>query len=184
MNLIPPSVIFLVISLVDAQAADICKAIALRDVPAVESPEDVLKRGDYVTAVTQYRVNRKTGERSLCSHGGYCYPTHVVDNGRKVEALRLTNCKVGQRDPYYDPDEVFYYLEVIRSSVSETELKIDDLENKLIEMGLCNACASNVAHLYFNRPTSQCSQLTKRALGGDESALQQLKEDPEFCRAW
>lgn len=184
MQAIPLSVMFLAAAVTGAQAADICKAIALRDVPALGAPDSVIKRGDYDTAITQYNVDRKTGETSFCSHGGSCYPTHVMEDGKKVEALRLTNCKIGRRDPFYDPEEITYGLEVVRSSVSETELKIDDLENKLIDMDLCNACASNVATLYFNRPTSQCAQLTKRALGGDKSALRQLKDFPDFCRAW
>src|SRR5262249_50691524 len=86
-----------------ASAADICKAIALRNVPALEAPESVLKRGEYDAAITQYRVNKKTGSTSFCSHGGYCYPTHIVENGAKVEALRLTNCKIGKRDEWNEP---------------------------------------------------------------------------------
>jgi hypothetical protein len=72
-------------------AADICKAIALRDVGALESPASVLERGSYDDAITQYRINKRTGVDSFCSHGGYCYPAHVQINGQKVEALRLVN---------------------------------------------------------------------------------------------
>jgi hypothetical protein len=80
-----------------SHAADICKAIALRDVPAIEQPTSIIKRGDYDDAITQFRVDKDTGDTSFCSHGGYCYPTHILDNGNKMEALRLTNCKVGRR---------------------------------------------------------------------------------------
>jgi hypothetical protein len=64
--------------------------------PRSKPPESVLKRGEYDKAITQYRVNKKTGLTSFCSHGGCCYPTHLVENGAKVEALRLTNCKKRQ----------------------------------------------------------------------------------------
>ena len=71
-----------------ASAADICEAVALRDVPAEESPNSILRRGEIDGAVTQYQLNKKTGRSLFCSHGGYCYPTFVIENGRKVEALR------------------------------------------------------------------------------------------------
>lgn len=74
-----------------ALAVDLCKAIALRDVAAIESPDLVLQRGEYDEAITQYRVNKHNGMTSFCSHGGYCYPTHVRVNGKRIEALRLTN---------------------------------------------------------------------------------------------
>ena len=36
-----------------SQAADICEAIALRDVPAIEDPTSILERGKSDTAITQ-----------------------------------------------------------------------------------------------------------------------------------
>src|SRR5262249_15167862 len=87
-----------------ASAASICKAIALRDVAALGMPESTLKRGEYDTEINEYRVNKKTGLTSFCSQG-VCYPTHVVENGNKVEALRLTNCKIGKRDEWEDPED-------------------------------------------------------------------------------
>src|SRR5882724_10341283 len=110
----------------DASSADLCKAVALRDVAAVEAPDSVLARGSYDDAVTQYRVNKHTGMTTFCSHGGYCYPTHVRVNGQKVEALRLINCKIGARN-YEDKDEVFYSIDVVRSKNSAAELRFDDL---------------------------------------------------------
>jgi hypothetical protein len=124
------SVMVLASGIASSRAADICKAVALRDIPAIENPEAIIKRGDYDTAITGYRVNKKTDEASFCSHGGYCYPTHLIENGEKVEALRLTNRKIGKA---YEglPDEIDYDVEVIRSKVSPAELKVDDLDNKL-----------------------------------------------------
>jgi hypothetical protein len=176
------SLILLTAGLAEARAADICKAVALRDVPAIDDPKSILRSGEYDTAITQYRVDKKTGQTSFCSHGGYCYPTHISENGRKVEALRLTNCKVGARDPYDDPDEIIYGVDVIRSSVSAADLKYEDLDNRLLEMGLCSACASNVADYYLRRPDSQCAQLTRRALAGDAKALKELQQPPDYCQ--
>jgi hypothetical protein len=176
------SLLFFLASVPGGQAADLCRAVAVRDVKAIDSPDFVLKRGDYDEAITQYRVNKKTGVASFCSHGGSCYPTHVVENGVKEEALHLTNCRIGKRDDFDDPEEVLYGLEVIRSAVSQTELKIDDLDNRLLQLGLCNACASNVAYLYVNKPQSRCAQVTRAALSGDRKALQTLMDLPDYCQ--
>jgi hypothetical protein len=53
-----------------ARAADICEAVALRDVPAKEDAKSILKRGEIDGAVTQYRVNKTTGDGVFRSHGG------------------------------------------------------------------------------------------------------------------
>jgi hypothetical protein len=182
MKIAVSSLIFFMATIPDLRAADICKAVALRDVPAIEDPQSILKRGEYDTAITQYRIDKKTGQTSFCSHGGYCYPTHINENGSKVEALRLTNCRIGARDPYDDPDEITYGVDVIRSSVSAAEFKYEELDNRLLEMGLCSACASNVADHYLRQPDSQCAQLTKRALAGDAKALNELQQDPDYCQ--
>ena len=58
----------------------------------------------------------RMGMTTFCSHGGYCYPTHVRVNGQKMEALRLINCKIGSRN-YEDKDEVFYSVDVVRSLI-------------------------------------------------------------------
>jgi hypothetical protein len=183
MRFLPVLATMSLIAAAPASAADICKAIALLDVPAIDAPDSILKRGEYDLAITQYRINKKTGLTSFCSHGGSCYPTHVVQNGVKVEALRLTNCKVGKRDDWNDPDEIFYGLDVLKSGITDTELKEDDLDNKLIDLGLCNACASNVAYLYIHQPQSRCAALTRQALGGDAQALETLKQFPDYCSA-
>lgn len=167
-----------------AQAADICKALALHDVPAVEDPGSIIRKGEYDTSVTQYTVDKKTGTTAFCSHGGYCYPTHIVVGGKKVEALRLTNCKINRSQHDDIGDEVIYGLDVIRSRVSLAELRRDDLENRLVEMGLCSACAGNVAEVYLKRPRSRCAMLTKQALEGNPAAIKTLRETPAYCTAW
>jgi hypothetical protein len=153
-------VIGFVIGLIpSAHAADICDAVALRDLPALEDPSSVLKRGEHDGTVTQYRINKKTGDASICSHGGYCYPAMITENGKRVETLHIANCKIGARDSFDDPDEVYYSVDVIRSKVPPLQLRIDDVDNRLLELGLCSACASNVAELYVNKPASHCAKL-------------------------
>ncbi|MCI4680595.1 hypothetical protein K9U39_18015 [Rhodoblastus acidophilus] len=175
------AVLFATAPIMPAFAADICEAIVLRDVPAVEEPSSILRRGEHDTAITQYRVNKKTGMGSFCSHGGYCYPTDVLVDGQKVEALRLTNCKVGKKDDFDDPDDVFYRVDVLRSKVSPRELRVDDVDNRLLEMGLCSACAGNAAHYYVEMPNSKCGRLVKATLEGNPAALRTLKDGPGYC---
>lgn len=170
-----------ILPLKNVLSADLCKAIALRDVAAIESPDSVLQRGEYDEAVTQYRVNKHTGMTSFCSHGGYCYPSHVYVNGKKIEALRLTNCKIGKRDDYDDEDEIYYSVDVVRSKNTSDALRLDDLENRFLEMGLCGVCADNVAWLFVKKPSSRCSKLAKQALEGNPVATEKLVNSPDYC---
>ena len=49
------------------------------------------------------------------------------------------------------------------------------------EMGLCSACADNVAQYYTHTPESKCGQLAKKALEGSLKAVEQLKSWPTYC---
>jgi hypothetical protein len=161
-------------------SADLCKAIALRDVAAVEAPDSVLPRGVYDEAITQYRVNKRTGATTFCSHGGYCYPTHIRLNGQKVEVLRLINCAIGARN-YEDSDEIYYSLEVLRSRNSPAALRYNDLDDKFLELGLCSACADNVTRFYIEKPSSPCARLAKQALEGNAESADRLRGFPDYC---
>jgi len=81
------SALFFLAAASSLQAADICEAIALRDVPSLDNPTFMLKRGDYQSGISLYRVDKKTGETSFCSHGGGCFLTHITENGKRIEAL-------------------------------------------------------------------------------------------------
>ncbi|MFZ1964144.1 MAG: hypothetical protein WAU78_11890 [Roseiarcus sp.] len=167
-----------------AGAADVCEAVALRNVPALEDPSAVIRRGDHDTGIAQYRVSKKTGEDELCSHGGYCYPVHATESGQRIEVLRLTNCSIGARDPYDDPDDIFYRLDVIRSAVPPQTLKINDVDDSLLKLGLCSACANNAAFLYVTTPESRCARVVKEALEGNPDAVKALNSgDNDLCDA-
>jgi hypothetical protein len=150
-----------------AFAADICEAVATRDIPAVEAPDSILKKGEKDSAITQYRVSKKTGKAVFCSHGGYCYP---------ADGLRLLNCKVGTKDNYDDPEDIYYSVDVIRSKVPGATLRYDDLDNRLLQMGMCSACASNAATEYLKHPGSRCARIVKSALEGNPVATKALTE--------
>ena len=167
-----------------ALANDICRAVALRDVAAIEAPDSVIPRGDYDDAITQYNINKQTKTTTFCSHGGYCYPTHVYINGQKQEALRLVNCKVGIK-AFEDAEQVTYSVDVDRSRNSAATLRESDVSQKLLDMGLCSACASNVTAFYVRKPTSACGRLARQALEGNPAAADKLREDPSYCHyAW
>jgi hypothetical protein len=160
-------------SVMAAHAKDsICEAVAKYTTVETEDFPYALKRGEYIDAVTQYNVNKKTGMTSLCSHGGGCYP---------ADALRLTNCIVDTSKPAYeDGDERSYGLILIRSKVPPTVLRQNDVELKLLELGMCNACADNAAAFYVKMPASRCANLVRPGLEGDPAAIEQLKETPDY----
>lgn len=48
--------------------------VAIRDVAAKESSSSMLKKGELLQAITQYRPD----EGTYCEHGGYCYPAKDI----------------------------------------------------------------------------------------------------------
>lgn len=165
----------------NAFSADLCKAIALRDIAPIGHTDSILRRGEYVEAISQYRVDKRTAVATLCQHGGYCYPTDVMINGKKVEALKLTNCKVGKRDDYEDEYEIFYSVDVVRSKNTPQDLREDDLENKLLEMGVSNLPAAIFSEFYVRNPKSPINRVIDQATAGNQNAinfLQSIDFDP------
>jgi hypothetical protein len=158
---------------------DLCQAVALSDVHAIESPEAIIERGDVHKAISQYNVVKKAGLGMLCEHGGYCYPAQVIEGGNKVATFRLTNCKICK--PISDKvDEIGYRLILDRSTVAPAALKRMDLDDKLLQIGLCQACADYLTELYFRRPASRCARLVRRVLEGDPRAFKALGANP-YC---
>jgi hypothetical protein len=75
----------------------------------------------------------------------------------------------------------------IRQALTETPPRSDAgrsygfSKQKFIAMGLCMACADNVAQWYVQRPTSRCGMLAKHALEGDPDAVKELQPFPSYC---
>lgn len=57
-----------------------------------------------------------------------------------------------------------------------------DTRRRLVNMGLCSACADNTAEFYCEKPTSRCGLLTAHALAGDPKAAETLQDDPPYCQ--
>ena len=147
-----------------ALAYDICDAMAIMDTHAEENHASVLKKGEIDHAITQYRVNKKTKNAVFCSHGEYCYP---------AKNLKLINCNVGERyaDENQSYEDVFYTVDVDRKKNSMKELKKYDVSVALGEMGLSGAMGDAATEYYINKPQSKCGMLAKKALNGDQSAI-------------
>jgi len=152
-------------------ALDLCQAIALEDVSAIESPKSIIKKGEFLTAITQYNLpDELSKEPYFCAHGDYCYPTHIIKNGIRVEALRLTNCKI-----------VGNSVELIRSKVDPATLRAHDIDEKLISLGMSIACAANATEFYLKKPKSKCGKLVQHALEGNPTAIELIEKDPDYC---
>ncbi len=54
-------------------------------------------------------------------------------------------------------------------------------KQKFMDIGLCMACADNVAQYYTKKPDSQCGKLAKQALEGNPSAIEELKKSLSYC---
>jgi hypothetical protein len=49
------------------------------------------------------------------------------------------------------------------------------------DIGLCSACADNVAQHYTKKPNSKCGKLAKQALEGNPNAIDELQSFPSYC---
>lgn len=54
-------------------------------------------------------------------------------------------------------------------------------KQRFSEMGLCNACADNVAQYYTREAASKCGKLAKSALEGNPRAIKELQTFPSYC---
>ncbi len=52
---------------------------------------------------------------------------------------------------------------------------------KFEDMGLCSACADNVAQHYTKKQNSKCGKLAKQALEGNPNAIEELQSFPSYC---
>jgi hypothetical protein len=124
------------VNVYEAHSADICSAVAVRDVPAIEDSSSILKKGEIDDAITQYLVNKRTGRTFFCSHGGYCYPTRVEVRGDLLEALRLTNCRVADKPGYSDAENITYDVEPIRSRAVQRSIQLtEEVESATQHLG-------------------------------------------------
>jgi hypothetical protein len=81
---------------------------------------------------------------------------------------------VGAKDDFNDPDDTDYAIDVVASKVPPALLRYDDLDNRLLSIGLCSACASNAAHEYLTHPHSKCANLVRLTLEGNPDATGSL----------
>jgi len=67
------------------------EGVVIRDVAAKEDPDSIMKKGELLTAITQYRPD----EGTYCEHVGYCYRAKDVKLLGSVLTGPYTNEKVG-----------------------------------------------------------------------------------------
>ena len=53
--------------------------------------------------------------------------------------------------------------------------------NKLGDMDVSSAAASNIASFYAYKPNSECGKIAKRALAGDRIAIRKLEKEDSLC---
>lgn len=160
--------------------ADLCNAKVLYSVSAVEDPSSMMESGSTLDSISQFNVNKHTGLREFCQHGGYCYPETITINGKTEKSLKLTNCTINKKESE-DADTEFWSLNVIRSNISSEKLRFSDIENKLSGMGMCNSCADNATQYYIHKPDSKCGKIVKSALEGNPDAINELSGSPDYC---
>lgn len=159
----------------DSYAADLCKARVLRTMNSSKTNPYAMKKGEII-GVTQYNIDKYTGLVQICGHGSGCYQGSIIIHKKHIPTIKILNCKVTS---LYTEDEQFKYygVEVDRSKNSKRDLRLDDIDNRLLDLGLCSACAGNYASEYVNHPNSRKSKLVKSALEGNPNAIDHLNND-------
>ena len=66
-----------------------------------------------------------------------------------------------------------------RSTIGQ---KTESTRGELVRMGVCAACADQIAQYHARKPASRCAKLAKRALNGDSRAIDELVDFPDYCR--
>jgi len=128
-----------------------CKALALRDTHYNEDVRTRIKKGATVQFSSHFGDN-------LCQHGGYC---------AKRYDFRLIDCD--------------NHLRPIRTRNNAQAARFSDVEDTLIGLGLCTACASNATAWYIHLPSSRTGKQVKAALEGNPFAIQQLRANvPQY----
>jgi hypothetical protein len=77
-----------------------CRAVFTSNAAAIENRESIVKKGEVMTYATQYRVDNRTGDKSVCFKGGYCYA-----------ASKMTlSCQIDWKSGSQDEYETIYYF--------------------------------------------------------------------------
>ena len=85
-------------------------------------------------------------------------------------------------DGYVKRSEVEAIREVLGlEKRSSTGKAYGTSREKFVNMGLCNACADNVAQYFVHKPNSKCGKLAKQALEGNTQAIELLRTFPNYC---
>ncbi|WP_025885526.1 hypothetical protein [Asaia prunellae] len=144
--------------------ADDCKGVLLSSIP--DHPE-YGKAGEIVEMLHEYEGKPDGTPLTYAVHGGGIYP---------ADRVKILNCTISKTtsDPYYK-------LTLNDTAENAYDILYQKTTEKLLALGLCNACASGVAEEYLKKPNGACGIMAARALHGDTSAVDFLN-DGSVCR--
>ncbi|WP_423360683.1 hypothetical protein F7H86_16425 (plasmid) [Novacetimonas hansenii] len=89
-------------------------------------------------------------------HGGIVFPAGTI---------QLQNCHVVHAPKVY-PDDLGFSLYFDHPEQHKTEIRANDAIEKLIDAGMCTACASQGAYAYLDREPSDCGDVARAILSG------------------
>lgn len=181
---IAATIIYLSIGIFTCNSAlaevDLCSAKVIYPVSAVEDPSSMLGGGSTLDSISQFNVDKNTGLREFCQHGGFCYPETITINNKTEKSLKLTNCTINKKESE-DENTEYWSLNVIRKNIDPEKLRFADVENQLNNIGMCNSCADNATQYYIHKPDSKCGKIVKAALEGNPDAIKELSGGPDYC---
>lgn len=133
--------------------ADECRGVVIKDIPGNDYDG---KAGSIVEQLHSYEGKPDGTPLTYAVHGGSVYP---------ADHIKILNCSIRKiaTDPYYD-------LVLNNTSENADDIIMQKAQEKLSNMGIDNADASNAAYAYAKSPQSACGKMAARAIAGDTSA--------------
>lgn len=75
----------------------------------------------------------------------------------------------------------YFDIKVEFEEPSAQSKEIEETRVKLVNLGICQACAGNAAMYAVLKPNSECGNLVNNALSGDGNAVRKIEEFPAIC---
>lgn len=139
--------------------ADDCKGVLLSKIPG---HAEYGNAGEIVEMLHEYEGKPDGTPLTYAVHGGGIYP---------ADHIKILNCTISKTTT--DP---FYKLTLADTPENAYDILYQNTMDKLLALGLCNACASGVAEAYLKKPNGACGIMAARALHGDASAVDFLTD--------
>lgn len=131
-----------------------CKAIVTKDIHSNMEGQYETKKGEVIEYINLYKISDTGIPESYAVHGGGIYPS---------DSVKLLNCHIAK---LMEGTTIKYRIVLDDNAENSKEIIRSKIEDKLEELGMDHADASNASYAYINNPNSACGIATRDILNG------------------